>query len=66
MMLIPISKPLQRALEALSNETGEPIPQLVADALPWPRHPGPVLIGVHVDYRDYLKLFEMVNERNIH
>jgi acetolactate decarboxylase len=33
MMLNPISKPLQRALEALSNETGEPIPQLVADAL---------------------------------
>ena len=33
MMLVPISKPLQRALEALSNETGEPIPQLVADAL---------------------------------
>src|SRR6202021_4039002 len=33
MMLVPIPKPLQRALEALSNETGEPIPQLVADAL---------------------------------
>ena len=33
MMLVPISKPLQRALEALSNETGEPIPQIVADAL---------------------------------
>jgi acetolactate decarboxylase len=33
MMLVPISKPLQRALEALSDETGEPIPQLVADAL---------------------------------
>jgi acetolactate decarboxylase len=33
MMLVPISKPLQRALEALSKETGEPIPQLVADAL---------------------------------
>src|SRR6202020_319091 len=33
MMQVPISKPLQRALEALSNETGEPIPQLVADAL---------------------------------
>ena len=33
MMVVPISKPLQRALEALSNETGEPIPQLVADAL---------------------------------
>ena len=32
-MLVPISKPLQRALEALSNETGEPIPQLVADAI---------------------------------
>lgn len=28
--------------------------------------PGPVLIGVHVDYRDNHKLFEMVNERNIH
>jgi acetolactate decarboxylase len=33
MMLVPISKPLQRELEALSNETGETIPQLVADAL---------------------------------
>ena len=33
MILVPISKPLQRALEALTNETGEPIPQLVADAL---------------------------------
>ena len=33
MMLVPISKPLQRELEALSNETGESIPQLVADAL---------------------------------
>ena len=33
MMLGPISKPLQRELEALSNETGESIPQLVADAL---------------------------------
>src|ERR1700735_4270128 len=33
MMQVPISKPLQRALEALSNETGEPIPQLVAKAL---------------------------------
>ena len=28
--------------------------------------PGPVLIGVHVDYRDNHKLFEMVNERSIH
>ena len=27
---------------------------------------GPVLIGVHVDYRDNHKLFETVNERNIH
>src|ERR1700760_1521325 len=33
MMLVPISNPLQRALEALSNEMGEPIQQLVADAL---------------------------------
>jgi acetolactate synthase I/II/III large subunit len=28
--------------------------------------PGPVLIGVPVDYRDNYKLFETVNERNIH
>jgi acetolactate synthase I/II/III large subunit len=28
--------------------------------------PGPVLIGVHVDYRDNHKLFELVNERSIH
>jgi len=28
--------------------------------------PGPVLIGVHVDYRDNHKLFESVGERNIH
>jgi acetolactate synthase-1/2/3 large subunit len=27
---------------------------------------GPVIIGVHVDYRDNHKLFEMVDERNIH
>jgi acetolactate synthase-1/2/3 large subunit len=28
--------------------------------------PGPVLIGVHVDYRDNHKLFGQVNERSIH
>ena len=28
--------------------------------------PGPVLIGVHVDYRDNYKLFEQVEERDIH
>ena len=28
--------------------------------------PGPVLIGVHVDYRDNHKLFESVSDRNIH
>lgn len=28
--------------------------------------PGPVLIGVHVDYRDNHKLFEEVNERSVH
>jgi acetolactate synthase-1/2/3 large subunit len=28
--------------------------------------PGPVLVGVHVDYRDNPKLFEQVNERSIH
>ena len=28
--------------------------------------PGPVLIGVHVDYRDNHKLFEQVNERGVH
>jgi acetolactate synthase-1/2/3 large subunit len=28
--------------------------------------PGPVLIGVHVDYRDNHKLFEQVDERSIH
>jgi acetolactate synthase-1/2/3 large subunit len=28
--------------------------------------PGPVLVGVHVDYRDNHKLFEQVNERSIH
>ena len=28
--------------------------------------PGPVLVGVHVDYRDNHKLFELVNERHIH
>jgi len=29
-------------------------------------HKGPVLIGVHVDYRDNHKLFEMVNEDRFH
>ena len=28
--------------------------------------PGPVLVGVHVDYRDNHKLFEHVNERGVH
>jgi acetolactate synthase-1/2/3 large subunit len=28
--------------------------------------PGPVLVGVHVDYRDNHKLFEEVDERSIH
>ncbi len=28
--------------------------------------PGPVLIGVHVDYRDNHKLFEQVNELSVH
>ena len=28
--------------------------------------PGPVLIGVRVDYRDNYKLFKAVNERTIH
>jgi acetolactate synthase-1/2/3 large subunit len=28
--------------------------------------PGPVLVGVHVDYRDNHKLFERVNERSVH
>jgi len=28
--------------------------------------PGPVIVGVHVDYRDNVKLFEMVNEASIH
>jgi acetolactate synthase-1/2/3 large subunit len=28
--------------------------------------PGPVLIGVHVDYRDNHKLFEQVSDRSIH
>lgn len=28
--------------------------------------PGPVLIGVHVDYRDNHKLFEVLNEQSIH
>ena len=29
-------------------------------------HQDPVLIGVHVDYRDNHKLFEMVNDDSIH
>jgi acetolactate synthase I/II/III large subunit len=28
--------------------------------------PGPVLVGIHVDYRDNHKLFEMLNEDSIH
>ncbi len=28
--------------------------------------PGPVIVGVHVDYRDNHKLFEMVDETGIH
>jgi acetolactate synthase-1/2/3 large subunit len=28
--------------------------------------PGPVLVGVHVDYRDNHKLFEQVIERGVH
>jgi acetolactate synthase-1/2/3 large subunit len=28
--------------------------------------PGPVIVGIHVDYRDNHKLFEMVNEDGIH
>jgi acetolactate synthase-1/2/3 large subunit len=27
---------------------------------------GPVIVGVHVDYRDNTKLFGMVNENSIH
>ena len=27
---------------------------------------GPVILGIHVDYRDNHKLFEMVNEDGIH
>jgi acetolactate synthase I/II/III large subunit len=27
--------------------------------------PGPVLIGVHVDYRDHHKIFEQVHESGI-
>jgi acetolactate synthase I/II/III large subunit len=27
---------------------------------------GPVIVGVHVDYRDNHKLFEMVHENSIH
>jgi thiamine pyrophosphate-dependent acetolactate synthase large subunit-like protein len=27
---------------------------------------GPVIVGVHVDYRDNHKLFEMVHEDSIH
>ena len=27
---------------------------------------GPVIVGVHVDYRDNHKLFEMVNEYSFH
>src|SRR6201985_2978268 len=33
MMIVPISKSLQSALEKLSKETGEPISQLVSDML---------------------------------
>ena len=28
--------------------------------------PGPVIVGVHVDYRDNHKLFEIVDETGIH
>ena len=28
--------------------------------------PGPVLVGIHVEYRDNHKLFEMVHENSIH
>jgi acetolactate synthase-1/2/3 large subunit len=28
--------------------------------------PGPVIVGVYVDYSDNHKLFEMVDERGIH
>jgi acetolactate synthase I/II/III large subunit len=28
--------------------------------------PGPVIVGVHVDYSDNHKLFEMVDETSIH
>jgi acetolactate synthase-1/2/3 large subunit len=28
--------------------------------------PGPVIVGVHVDYRDNVKLFEMVSENGFH
>jgi acetolactate synthase I/II/III large subunit len=28
--------------------------------------PGPVIVGVHVDYRDNHKLFEMVKADDIH
>jgi len=27
---------------------------------------GPVIVGVHVDYRDNVKLFEMVSEDGFH
>jgi acetolactate synthase-1/2/3 large subunit len=28
--------------------------------------PGPVLVGIHVDYKDNHTLFEMVHENSIH
>jgi acetolactate synthase-1/2/3 large subunit len=42
----------------------EEITPVVKRALDY--HKGPVLIGVHVDYRDNHKLFEMVNDDSFH
>jgi acetolactate decarboxylase len=70
-----ISQSLQKVLEERSKESGESIDHLVTSrlsrCLDVPLHTffqvsTSGALGVHVDYRDYHKLFEQVNERSIH
>jgi acetolactate synthase-1/2/3 large subunit len=49
--------------KGLMIQSPDQIPSVLKQAFDTP---GPVLVGVHVDYRDNRKLFEQVDERSIH
>jgi acetolactate synthase I/II/III large subunit len=44
-------------------QTPDEIAPVMKEAL---NHTGPIIVGVHVDYRDNHKLFEMVKEESLH